>query len=106
MCLFQGLLGDIHENVITHVKDRRGEKLDTSADLFTGEVWLARRAQELGLIEGIAHLKPMMQARYGEKAVFKVHGPRRSFMQRLGAGAMSKVSAEIEERALYARFGL
>ena len=38
------LLSDIHDNFIAHVKERRGEKLDQTRDLFTGEIWLARKA--------------------------------------------------------------
>ena len=102
----RALQDQIHDSFKAHVSARRGNKLPDDRDLFTGDVWVGSGAVDVGLADGIGHLKPMMQARYGEKAVFKVHGPRRSFMQRLGAGALSKVSAEIEERALYARFGL
>ncbi len=100
------LLGDIHENFITHVKTRRGDKLDTNSDLFNGEVWLARRAQKLGLIEGIAHLKPKMQERFGEKVKFRRYGLRKPIWSRFGASLAQDAIAGIEERAAYARFGL
>ncbi|MES0864543.1 S49 family peptidase [Ruegeria sp. SCPT10] len=102
----QGLLGDIHENFIAHVKARRGDKLDESADLFTGEVWLGKRAQELGLIEGIAHLKPKMQERFGEKVKFRRYGVRKPIWSRFGASLAQDAIAGLEERAAYARFGL
>lgn len=100
------LLGDIHQNFITHVKDRRGDKLDVKQDLFTGEVWLARRATELGLIDGIGHLKPKLQARFGENVQFRRYGLKRSFLTRFGASVAQDALSGIEERAEYARFGL
>ncbi|WP_171209039.1 MULTISPECIES: S49 family peptidase [unclassified Ruegeria] len=101
-----GLLNDIHGNFIDHVKARRGDKLDQSAELFTGEVWLARRAQELGLIDGIGHLKPKMQERFGDKVKFRRYGQRKPLLSRLGASLAQDAIAGLEERAAYARFGL
>ncbi|MEM1005898.1 MAG: S49 family peptidase, partial [Pseudomonadota bacterium] len=100
------LLGDIHENFISYVKSRRGGTLDDTADLFTGEVWLARRAQELGLIDGIAHLKPKMQERFGDKVRFRRYGLRKPIWSRFGAALAQDAVATLEERAAYARFGL
>jgi len=102
----KGLLNDIHTNFIDHVKTRRSGKLDTEAELFTGEVWLAEKAKSLGLIDGIGHLKPMMQDRFGEKVKFRRYGVRRSFFGRMGAHLMEDAVSSIEERAAYARFGL
>lgn len=100
------LLQDIHGNFITHVKDRRGDKLSTEQNLFNGEIWLAKRATELGLIEGIGHLKPLMQDRYGDKVQFRRYGQRRSMLSRFGASIVQDAVVGIEERAAYARFGL
>lgn len=100
------ILGGIHESFINHVKARRGEKLDATTDLFTGEIWLAGRAKELGLIDGIGHLKPKMQERFGEKVKFRRYGVRRPFWARFGAQLAQDALAGIEERAAYARFGL
>ena len=52
------LLEDIHANFKEHITERRAGKLPQDRDLFTGEIWLARKATELGLIDGIGHLKP------------------------------------------------
>lgn len=100
------LLDDIHQNFIAHVKSRRGGKLDETADLFNGEVWLARRAQDLGLIDGIAHLKPKMQDRFGKKVRFRRYGLRKPIWSRFGAALAQDAVAGLEERAAYARFGL
>ncbi len=100
------LLGDLHENFIAQIKTRRGDKLDDQTNLFTGEIWTAQRATDLGLIEGIAHLKPKMQERFGDKVQFRRYGLRRAFLPRFGAQLAQGALAGIEERAAYARFGL
>jgi signal peptide peptidase SppA len=102
----KGLLGDIHDNFIAYVKSRRGDKLDPKADLFTGEFWLAARASELGLIDGIGHLKPKMIERFGDKVQFRRYGLRRSVLSRFGAQMAQDALGGIEERAAYAQFGL
>lgn len=102
----KGLLNDIHTNFIDHVQARRTGKLDGETELFTGEVWLAEKAKALGLIDGIGHLKPMMQDRFGDKVKFRRYGIRRPLFSRLGAQMMDDVVSSIEERAAYARFGL
>jgi len=100
------LLGDIHENFITYVKSRRGDKLDATADLFTGEIWLGARAAKLGLIDGVGHLKPKMQERFGDKVQFRRYGARRGWLSRFGAELTQDALGGIEERAAFARFGL
>lgn len=100
------ILGDIHENFIAYVKSRRGEKLDSATDLFTGEIWLAKRAVELGLIDGVGHLKPKMQELFGDKVRFRRYGLRKPFLSRFAASAIQDAVGSIEERAAFARFGL
>lgn len=100
------LLGDIHAAFIDHVKDRRGGKLKESDDIFTGEFWLAPRAKDLGLIDGIGHLAPFMKERFGDKVRFRRYGPKRGLFSRFGARAVSEALTGLEERAAYARFGL
>lgn len=101
------LLDDIHANFIDHVKARRGARLATEVDLFNGEVWLARRAKELGLIDGIGHLRPVLEERFGKKLRLRRYGPRRGLLGRLGVSTLAADALnEIEERAQFARFGL
>ena len=100
------ILNDIHRTFITHVKNRRGDKLDQSKDLFNGEIWPARRAAELGLIDGVGHLKPVLQARFGDKVELRRYGPRRPLLARFGAQLAQDALTGIEERADFARFGL
>ncbi len=100
------LLEDIHTNFKSHINARRQGKLPEEQDLFTGEVWLARRATELGLIDGIGHLKPMMKDRFGDKVKFRRYGAKRPFLARFGAQLVDDAVQGLEERAAYARFGL
>ncbi len=100
------LLEDIHTNFIDHVKDRRGAKLPEDIDIFTGEFWLARRAIELGLIDGIGHLKPMLKDRFGDKVQLKRYGVKKGLLSRFGMQLVQEATHSIEERAAYARFGI
>jgi len=98
--------GEIHAAFIDHVKTARGERLREDAALFTGEFWTGTRALDLGLVDGIGHLVPVMKQEFGDKVRFAVHGPRRSWLKRFGAALVGDALAEVEERALWARFGL
>lgn len=96
----------IHAEFIDHVKTRRGDKLDESADLFTGEVWVGSQALATGLIDGVGHLVPKMKELFGDKVVFKVYQQKRPFLARFGAHLAGDVMAEVEDRAAFARFGV
>ncbi|WP_283966600.1 S49 family peptidase [Tritonibacter sp. AK171] len=100
------LLNDIHANFIDHVTERRGTKLTSDEKLFTGEVWLARRAIGLGLIDGIGHLKPVLQERFGKKVRLRRYGVKKPFLSRFGLSMAEDALAAVEERAQFARFGL
>ncbi len=100
------ILDDLHGNFIAHVKARRGTKLTDDADLFTGEIWAAQRATALGLIDGIGHIKPKMQDRFGTKVQFRRYAMRRPVWSRFGAQMAQDALFGIEERAAFARFGL
>ncbi len=102
----KGILGQIHETFTAHVKSRRGGKLTDKQDLFTGEFWLGRRAVELGLADGEAHLMPKLQELYGENVKLARYGRRRGLLRRFGANLAHDAIGAIEERADYARFGL
>lgn len=102
------LLDDMHRIFIAQVKARRGDRLANSDELFSGEFWLARRAQDLGLIDGIGHLAPKMRSLFGDDIRFQTFGQRKSFLRRFGiAGADLAEDAigAVEERAAFQRFG-
>ena len=102
---------DIHDQFKEYVRTRRGEKLTANEDvLFSGEFWTGRRAEELGLIDGLGDLRSVMRKLYGEKFNFKVVGAQRRFgLQKFLGGRNDYVAqglAALEERLFWSRFGL
>ena len=99
------LQDQIHALFIAQVKARR-PGLAQDDRLFTGEVWVGEAAVKVGLADGIGHLVPVMQARFGPKTRFLTYGPRRGLLSRFGLAATSALGELIDERAAFARFGL
>ena len=95
----------IHEAFIAHVKARRGARL-ADADLFNADIWVGQQAVALGLADGISHLVPKMKALYGDKVRFVVHGQKRSLLSRFGLNLAEDALQVVEERALWAQYGL
>lgn len=100
------LLEDIHVNFKEHVMARREGKLSLERDLFTGEIWLARKAIEVGLIDGIGHLVPHLEDRFGKKVKLRRYGAKKGLLSRFGAQIVGDALHGVEERAQFARFGL
>ncbi|CUH83594.1 putative protease SohB [Thalassovita mediterranea] len=100
------ILGDMHAVFEGYVKDRRGARLTDDPDLFTGRVWMAEKAQALGLIDGVGHVTPKLKEIYGDKVRFMVYGRKRGWMSRFGMQFAQDAAGLLEERAAYARFGL
>ena len=96
----------IHQSFIAHVRARRGARLDGAADLFNADVWVGEQAVKLGLADGVGHLVPKLQEIYGEKVRLVPYGQRRPLIQRLGLNLLGAALAEVEDRALWARYGL
>lgn len=96
----------IHATFIGYVTERRGSRLTEHPDLFTGEVWIGQGAVDEGLAEGIAHLEPKMKEIFGDKVRFNRYTLRRSLFQRFGAQLLSGAGETLEERAMFARYGL
>lgn len=123
---------EVHADFIAHVRRRRGDRLKgDEAEMFSGAFWSGRGALALGLIDGIAHARPHLRARFGDKVRIRVVEPSRGLMARLplrggdagdarGAGGVNMdgvgrgIGAALptalldtaEERALWGRFGL
>ncbi len=109
---------DIHRQFIAAVKRRRGERL-TGADeaLFNGDIWTGERALELGLVDGLGDMRTIMRRKYGSDVRFiMIERPGGWFSRRFGGGGVytpdppggfaTDLLAAVEERALWARFGL
>ena len=95
----------IHQAFIAHVTARRGSRL-AKADLFNADIWVGQAAVDLGLADGVAHLVPKLRSLYGEKARLVPLGQRRGLASRLGLNLAEEAISTLEERAIWARFGL
>lgn len=101
----------IHVEFRDWVVSRRPAISQSDTDLFTGEVWLGREAQRLGLIDGIGTLRSVIEAKYPD-AEIEISGPRRSLFTRLGLpsasaeGLVSTVVQAANSRAAWSRYGL
>lgn len=101
----KALQAPIHAAFIAHVKARRAEKL-ASADLFNADVWVGGQAVELGLADGIGHLVPKMKALFGDKVKLVPLGQKRGLLARFGLSLADDLMQSVEDRALWARYGL
>ncbi|AWK70524.1 S49 family peptidase [Rhodococcus oxybenzonivorans] len=102
----------IHDEFRNWVIERRGDKLKaTEEELFNGEVWLGRRAVELGVVDGIGTLREVVEKRFPD-ATIELTGPRRSLFAKLGlpaAGwddALAAVVGAASTRIAWSRYGL
>lgn len=106
------LQAQIHEEFKAHVHSWRGGKLKASeAEVMNGEVWLGRKALDLGLIDALGTLPEVLKERFGPKVRLKPLKTRRSLLARvpfLGGATQGVpgVLSQLEERALFAQYGL
>ncbi len=113
----RGLHGELHQQFIDLVKQRRAGKLTgTDDELFSGEVWTGRRALELGLVDGLGTMRGVLAKRFGDAHIVTAE-PRRALLARLGIGGaaarfglgespVETLLAGLEARAAWSRFGL
>ena len=102
----KALQAPIHQAFIDHVKQSRGTRLDQTADLFNADVWVGRQAVDLGLADGLAHAVPKLKQLYGDKVRLVALGRKRSLFQRMGLSLVDETLGAVEDRALWARYGL
>lgn len=102
----KALQGPIHQAFIDHVRRSRGIRLDDSADLFNADIWVGQQSVDLGLTDGVAHLTPRLRQLYGDKVRLIPLGRKRGLFQRLGLSLADETLGAVEDRALWARYGL
>jgi signal peptide peptidase SppA len=113
----------VHQDFISLVKESRGDRIAAAGNtLFTGEFWSGRQALELGLIDGIMDMRTKMRSVYGDDVRLRLVSMERGFFRRRAGLGSSMSGAEygisfakgfaddlisaLEERAIWARFGL
>jgi serine protease SohB len=107
---------DMHDVFKDLVRSRRGDKLKAEeATVFSGEIFTGKRALELGLVDGIGDLRGVMRQRYGDAVRLRAIEPerRRLLLPRFGlprrldiGDVAADLLARLEERLIWARFGL
>jgi signal peptide peptidase SppA len=102
----RALLTPLHDIFIAQVKARRGARLDPAADLFNADIWVGEAAVKAGLVDGIGHAVPKLKELYGDKVKLRPFGQRRTWAQRFGLAVPDMILGAVEERALWARYGL
>jgi len=102
----KSLQGPIHQAFIDHVKRSRGKRLREDADLFNADIWTGQQSVDLGLTDGVAHAVPKLKELYGDKARLVPIGRKRSLFQRFGLSLVDETLGAVEDRALWARYGL
>ncbi|WP_236790218.1 S49 family peptidase [Amycolatopsis sp. GM8] len=96
----------LHELFVSWVKERRGDRLAETEDLFTGDVWLGAKAKELGLIDGLATLRELVAERFPD-AEIKMAEPKKPLLARLGIGApAASILEAVSHKAIWSRYGL
>ena len=107
----RGVLSDILDAFISHVKSRRGDKLADDPDMFTGRFWTGTSALPLGLIDGIGDMRSTVRERYGEKANLRVVPMQRGGFLRGRLGLETGFTAEaligaVRSDRLWDRYGI
>ncbi|WP_148223468.1 S49 family peptidase [Segniliparus rotundus] len=110
-----GMQADIHQVFIDWVKTRRGAKLAGKDDeLFNADVWIGKRAVELGVADAVGSLHSVLAERFPEAKPHEIK-PKQQLLQRLGLTAsvedmtlraLDGVVCAVERRAMWSRFGL
>lgn len=109
------LQADVLATFAATVRERRGDRLpDDPESLFTGDIWSGKAAVEVGLVDGIGDLRAVMREKFGERVILRRIAPPGGWLRRRIAGPTvggpgdwaDAALAAVEERALWARFGL
>ncbi len=111
--MLRGIQSAILDGFKDHVRTRRGARLvGDEAELFDGRIWAGRQAVALGLADGVGDVRSIVRQRFGKEAKLRPLGRPRSWLQRrlgLERAAETLVTGAlgaVEERALWARYGL
>ena len=90
------LLGQIHEQFITTVKNGRGDRLVDNEDLFSGLFWTGEESKELGLIDGFGSASYVAREIIQAKDIVNFTPQRdifEQFSKRLGAELAARLTS-------------
>jgi len=88
--MVKNMMDSMHELFIDHVKNSRGNRLRGSEEsLFNGQVWIAGKALEHGLIDGIDSMEGYITRKWGNNVeLFRVQ-KQESWLSKLIGGDVS-----------------
>lgn len=108
-----GVQRDVHESFKNHVKDARGKRLNADSDeLFSGAFWSGAQALDMGLVDGLGDVHSIMREKFGSQVKLDYIKPSKGLLGgMLGSRLKSEhwsteVISAVEERSIWARFGL
>lgn len=112
----EALQREVHDSFTAMVRTRRKGKLSgDDKELFSGMFWTGAKAKQLGLIDGLGDMRSICRQKFGDDVEFRLIQPRRSWLGAERSGIQLTPSQQnwaqsllesIEDRALWARFGL
>ena len=112
----ESLQREVHESFKAMVRTRREGKLKgDERDLFSGSFWTGAKAKEFGLVDGLGDMRSVCIQKFGKDVEFRLVQPRRSWLGTERAGVSVTLPTQswsdtllesVEDRALWARFGL
>ncbi|GAA1879444.1 signal peptide peptidase SppA [Williamsia serinedens] len=83
----EGLQGDLHEAFIGWVRQRRGAKLQgEDTELFSGDVWVGRRAVDVGLADAVGVMRSVIAERYPDADIDVITPPKPLLARITGGG--------------------
>jgi len=88
--IIKGLLNNIHQHFIDHVKTSRGDRLKgDDKTIFNGEFWTGEPALSLGLIDGIDNVDSYIARRWGDNVEVKRVKGGSSLKELLGGATLA-----------------
>lgn len=92
-----GLLADVHQQFIDAVKKGRGDRLvdPEQNSLFTGLFWSGQQAEKLGLIDGLASIRELVDERYSNDMPTVLYTPTLTPWQQISRDLKSEISQHI-----------
>jgi len=101
---------DLHQDFINVVENSRGSKLQKKEiELFSGEFWSGKKAQQLGLIDGIGDANQILKEKFGEDIIIKKFEKSKSWLSRklsTSTDQLDKLANILDERSVWQRYGL
>lgn len=98
----KALQEDIHAQFIAMVKARRGSRLNAADEmLFSGAFWTGQKSLELGLVDRLGDIRPVLQEQFGDKVAIRLMTMKKSLFG-MGGGQMGiNAGDQIVDAALY-----